>query len=223
MVKNPYRFYTYAYLRDDRTPYYIGKGCYKRIYSKKGKPCGVPKDKSRIVFLKQNLTEEEAFRHEKYMIAVFGRKNLGTGILHNRTDGGDGCSGHIVTDKTKEKLKLANIGKKHSEKSKRKMSELAKLRTHTEETKRKIGESSKGRKSMLGKKLSKESIDKLTNSLCKHTYKLISPEGNEVIVKNLAKFCRDNNMNQTRLKERIDGKIKNPYKGWTGQMLENMI
>jgi hypothetical protein len=58
--------------------------------SKRNKP---PKDKSRIIFLKQNLTEEEAFRHEIYMIAVFGRKDLGTGILHNRTDGGDGSSG----------------------------------------------------------------------------------------------------------------------------------
>ena len=35
------------------------------------------KDKSRIIFLKQNLTEEEAFKHEIYMIAVFGRKDLG--------------------------------------------------------------------------------------------------------------------------------------------------
>jgi hypothetical protein len=88
---NPNRFYTYAYLREDRTPYYIGKGSKKDIYKNKGeiKP---PKDKSRIIFLKQNLTEEEAFKHEIYMIAVFGRKDLGTGILHNRTDGGEGSS-----------------------------------------------------------------------------------------------------------------------------------
>jgi hypothetical protein len=97
-------YYTYAYLREDRTPYYIGKGEKNRIY-KKGK-CEVnpPKDKSRIIFLKQNLTEEEAFKHEIYMIAVFGRKDLGTGILRNKTDGGEGSSGAIRSDECKIKI-----------------------------------------------------------------------------------------------------------------------
>jgi hypothetical protein len=45
--------------------------------------------------LKTGLSEEEAFKHEVYMIAVFGRKDLGTGILHNRSDGGEGSSGHV--------------------------------------------------------------------------------------------------------------------------------
>jgi len=85
-------FYTYAYLREDRTPYYIGKGTGKRIYSTV-KRVNLPKDKSRIIYLKQNLTEEEAFKHEIYMIAVFGRKDLETGILHNKTNGGEGSSG----------------------------------------------------------------------------------------------------------------------------------
>jgi len=69
---NPYRFYTYAYLREDKTPYYVGKGSGKRIYSKE-KNINLPKDKSRIIFLKQNITEEEAFRHEIYMIAFFDK------------------------------------------------------------------------------------------------------------------------------------------------------
>jgi hypothetical protein len=103
MVKNPYRFYTYAYLREDKTPYYIGKGQTNRAYQQNGKPCAVPKDKSRIIFLKKNLIEEEAFKHEIYMIAVFGRKDLGTGILRNKTDGGDGCSGYIHTEESKKK------------------------------------------------------------------------------------------------------------------------
>ena len=85
-------FYTYAYLRKgDRTPYYIGKGQGKRAYDSKHN-VKVPDDKDRIIFLKQNLTEEEAFNHEKYMIAVLGRKDLGTGILRNLSDGGEGHS-----------------------------------------------------------------------------------------------------------------------------------
>jgi hypothetical protein len=105
---NPNRFYTYAYLREDGTPYYIGKGTKNRLYIKKKSEVKPPKDKSRIIFLKQNLTEEEAFKHEIYMIAVFGRKDLGTGILHNRTDGGDGNSN--PSEETRKKLSEANIG-----------------------------------------------------------------------------------------------------------------
>jgi hypothetical protein len=97
-------FYTYAYLREDRTPYYIGKGTRNRIHSTNRK-ISPPKDKSRIIFLKQNLTEEEAFRHEIYMIAVFGRKDNGTGILRNLTDGGEGTSGAIISEEIKKKAK----------------------------------------------------------------------------------------------------------------------
>ena len=97
-------YYTYAYLREDRTPYYIGKGENGRIYKKGKGEVNPPKDKSRIIFLKQNLTEEEAFRHEIYMITVFGRKDLGTGILRNRTNGGEGCSGAIRSDEYKNKI-----------------------------------------------------------------------------------------------------------------------
>jgi hypothetical protein len=97
-------YYTYAYLREDRTPYYIGKGKGNRAYGRRYKGIKPPKDKSRIIYLKQNLTEEEAFKHEIYMIDVFGRKDLGTGILHNRTDGGDGASGLIVSEEHKKKV-----------------------------------------------------------------------------------------------------------------------
>ena len=148
---NPNRFYTYAYLREDRTPYYIGKGSGNRIYDKR-RTIKPPKDKSRIIFLKQNLTEEEAFKHEIYMIAVFGRKDLGMGILHNRTNGGDGTSGRVVSEETKRKISKATkgenhplYGKKHSEETKRKMSESGKVKIYSEEHRKKIGESNKRR------------------------------------------------------------------------------
>ena len=98
---NPNRFYTYAYLREDKTPYYIGKGQGNRAYNK-NRRVRPPRDKSRIIFLKKNLLEEEAFKHEIYMIAVFGRKDLGTGILHNRTNGGEGTSNHGTPEQRSE-------------------------------------------------------------------------------------------------------------------------
>ena len=158
---NPNRFYTYAYLREDRTPYYIGKGTGNRAY-RKNRRIKPPKDKSRIIFLKKNLLEEEAFRHEIYMIAVFGRKDLGTGILHNLTDGGEGPSGAVISEETRRKMSEAIKGKTHSEESKRKMSEAQKGntnwlgKTHSEETKRKMSEASKGNNYNLGKTHSEE-------------------------------------------------------------------
>ena len=136
-------YYTYAYLREDRTPYYIGKGKEDRIYSKQ-KNIKPPKDKSRILDLKQNLTEEEAFKHEIYMIDVFGRKDLGTGILHNRTDGGEGSSGCIPSEETKRKLSEVNKGKIVSEETRKKISETSKGKTLSEEHIKKISEANKG-------------------------------------------------------------------------------
>ena len=112
-MENLNRFYTYAYLREDKTPYYIGKGKGNRAYKKGSRVVAPPKDKSRILILKKNLTEEEAFKHEIYMIAVLGRKDLGTGILRNKTNGGEGSSGAIRSEETRDKLSKAKSGENH--------------------------------------------------------------------------------------------------------------
>jgi hypothetical protein len=158
-------YYTYAYLREDKTPYYIGKGKGNRIYDKR-KTTKPPKDKSRIIYLKQNLTEEEAFRHEIYMIDVFGRKDLGTGILHNRTDGGDGASGAIRSEETKKKMSEAKKGKTPSEETRRKLSDAQKGKTRSEEHKRNLSDAKKGEKNhMYGKTTSEETRKKQSDAM----------------------------------------------------------
>jgi len=140
----------------------IISGKVREIGYKKGKgEIRPPKDQSRIIFLKQNLTEEEAFKHEEYMIAVLGRKDLGTGILRNRTDGGEGPSGAIRSEEWRRKQSEArkgenhpNYGKSPSEETRRKLSEVKKGennplygKSHSEETRRKKSEANKGKKS----------------------------------------------------------------------------
>jgi len=101
-------FYTYLWLREDGTPYYVGKGTGRRAYMHHGSTHR-PKDKSRI-FVQFWESEEKAFEIEKWYISLFGRKDLGTGILRNLTGGGEGQSGY--SEDTRKKCGNGMRGKK---------------------------------------------------------------------------------------------------------------
>ena len=90
-------FYVYAYLSCNGTPYYIGKGGKRRAWNKqlKYKEVERPSDPSRIVVVERNLTDVGASALERRLIAWYGRLDKGTGILENKTDGGDGSPGVI--------------------------------------------------------------------------------------------------------------------------------
>jgi hypothetical protein len=149
-------YYTYAYLREDGTPYYVGKGKGDRAYRKVGKPCATPKDKSKIIYLKTNLTEEQSFNHERYMIFILGRKDLGTGILLNKSDGGEGASGCIPSEETRRKRSAKMKGENNPLYGKRGKDSPRYGKKHTQETKDKI------RKSLQGNVISEETRIKIS-------------------------------------------------------------
>jgi hypothetical protein len=87
-LKEDKMFYTYLWLREDGTPYYVGKGTGNRAFISSKHGVHKPSEKERIL-IEMSLSEEEAFETEKFLISYFGRLDVGTGCLRNLTEGGE--------------------------------------------------------------------------------------------------------------------------------------
>jgi hypothetical protein len=106
-------FYTYAHTRNDTGKiFYIGKGIGPRAWktTRRNKYWKSVQQKHGVTveILAHWGTEAEALDHEKLLISCF--RDMGY-KLANMTDGGEGTSGHIHTEKWKLWASAANSGK----------------------------------------------------------------------------------------------------------------
>jgi hypothetical protein len=148
-------FYTYLWLREDGTPYYVGKGSGKRAFvNLRHKVVRPPRDK-KFILVQEFPSEADAFEAEKFLISYYGRKDLGLGCLRNLTDGGDGCTN--MSPISRKKIGDAHRGKKISESHRASISGENNPRPmlgkhHSDDTKKKISESRKGKGGQSGSK-----------------------------------------------------------------------
>lgn len=97
--------------------------------------------------------------------------------------------GTHLTDEVKQKLRDANLGKRHSSETKRKMSIAQK-----------------------GKKMSPEAIAK-TVAARERNWIVITPDGDEILIRNLQKFCIEHGLNRGNMISVAQGKRLH-NKGW---------
>lgn len=153
---------------------------------------------------KESLNDEE-IRHIREMLPKY-----------NMTKGGDG--GDTSNSEKYQKYMKARsasilgelnpfYGKTHTEETKRKMSEKKLGKKLSAETKMKIS------KANVGKKMHSESIRKTVEKNSKIWY-LISPSGEEIAVKNLNEFCRQNGLDQRNMSKMYCG-LQKKSKGYT--------
>lgn len=138
--------FVYCYLRADGSPYYIG------IASNASRPfakheCGVPRrTPERVRLMRSGLTWAQAVEWEKRYIRRYGRKDIGTGILRNLTDGGEGALGLVIAPEVVARRAEKIRGSKRSAASRALMSSRAKGRRLSPTHRARIAEAGKGKK-----------------------------------------------------------------------------
>jgi len=234
--KPPSGFYVYLYLREDGTPYYVGKGKGVRAWSK-NHSVNRPRDWSRIVFTHWDMTELWAFGMERWLIRLYDRKDIGTGILRNQSDGGEGASGRVVTAQTEQKISGPNpkkslpgslngmFGKTHTDEVKAKLALVPivnlKGKTYEEiygaETAKQI---KNARSKELSSYLAKNPTARLGNKNPRALiYKLTGPDGTVYIVDGSIKsFCKEHKIDVGKIIDIAKSRIPS-YKNWLAEYI----
>ena len=140
-------FYTYAHLKPDSTPFYIGKGTLSRAKNlTKGRNAWHQRVVSKygveniIIEMVQCSSEDEAFFREK--LAIASLRSAGVALC-NLTDGGEGIYGFKHSEESREKMRRNHKHTPASDYAKARASEVHSGKVVTPETREKMSKASK--------------------------------------------------------------------------------
>lgn len=156
----------------------------------------------------EHCSVEQLNGREKHHIAVYRAR----GLAYNLTDGGDGGTGHIPSAETRAKMSAAGKGKKRPPFSAEHLANMSaarigkKMPPFSDEHKAKLSAANKG---------TKPAPQTIEAAIAYHakTYIVTSPNGEEMTIINLAKFCRENGLCNKNLTSVMAGRAKH-HKGW---------
>lgn len=106
-------FYTYGHYTESGRLFYIGKGKGARAYCKTSRNKYwhnvVKKHGLKVEIFSRWESEKEALSHEMFLIKCF-RDDLNV-VLCNMTDGGEGSSGHVMSEEAKSKISELSLAR----------------------------------------------------------------------------------------------------------------
>ena len=146
---------------------------------------------------------------EKFWIQYYDSVNNGFNIK----EGGKCARGFKQSKSSIEKRRQKLLGRPLSEEHKQKLREAHKGKILSKETVDKMI------KYRTGKNLTKSCKEKISQSHSKNTYKLTNKDGTTLTIKNLSKFCKENNLHQSAFVRIMNGKAKY-HKNWTIKKLD---
>lgn len=213
----------YRHIRLDKNePFYIGIGEKEsRAHKKHGRnefwKKIINKTDYRVEILFDDLTWEQAQEKEIEFISLYGRRDLGTGILVNLTDGGENPPkmfghkfnlGRIPSLETRKKRSESLKGRTFSEETRKLKSDIAKNKgqrpyqpigyKHSEETKKIMSEKSKGKEISQGARV------KISQALKgKKTHNSISVFINDILYKSISDASKVLGLSRRKITERI--------------------
>jgi hypothetical protein len=182
-----------------RTPEQNANTSARQLGTKRGPLSDECKKKLSSILKDRKLTSDHK---QKISIALTGKTGTFTGRNH--------------TPETKAKISAAHLGKKKTRDPNKNppKGESHPLygRTVPAEIRQKISMAHKG----------KPKTEKQIQSVIDHsakTYSLTTPAGDTIIITNMAKFCRDNDLLRESMMKVIHGRMKS-CNGWTGKLVE---